>query len=208
MIRFVPKKERKIANARAAKVVRAIQEYLSPEYKINPRLVGSARYNAVICDDNGVYDLDYQLVLTNNCKCDTFNANTIRKDFMNAFNAVKNDNEKVENSTSVITVRVSTNSGKFNSDDEIFSIDFAIIIENKEGSFITRRNEDNHYVWNKLPSKNSYIYETFFSLDYTDQKKIIDCVVRRKIKEKSKPKDKRIPSSVIFMEEVNKYGDK
>lgn len=207
MAKLVTRNERKIAIARATKIVRAVQEYLSPDYKINPRLVGSARYNAVICDDSGVYDMDYQLVLTNNCKCEKFDADVIRKDFFTAFNAIKNKNEKVENSTSVITVRVSNNSGKFDSDKEIFSFDFAIVIENDQGSFITRRNDDNHYVWNKLPSKNSYIYETYFSLDYSDQKKIIDRVISRKIKEKAKPKDNRISSSVIFMEEVNKFGD-
>ena len=207
MAKFVTRNERKIAIARATKIVRAVQEYLAPNYKMNPRLVGSARYNAVICDDSGVYDMDYQLVLTNNCKCEKFDADVIRKDFFTAFNAVKNKNEKVENSTSVITVRVSNNSGKFDSDKEIFSFDFAIVIENNQGSFITRRNDDNHCVWNKLPSKNSYIYEKYFSLDYSDQKTIIDRVVNRKIKEKAKPKDKRIASSVIFMEEVNKFGD-
>ena len=207
MAKFVTRNERKIAIARATKIVRAVQEYLAPDYKINPRLVGSARYNAVICDDSGVYDMDYQLVLTNNCKFEKFDADVIRKDFFAAFNAVKNKNEKVENSTSVITVRVSNNSGNFDSDKEIFSFDFAIVIENDKGSFITRRNDDNHCVWNKLPSKNSYIYETYFSLDYSDQKTIIDRVVKRKIKEKAKSKDKRIASSVIFMEEVNKFGD-
>ena len=207
MANFVTRNERKIAIARATKIVRAVQEYLAPDYKINPRLVGSARYNAVICDDSGVYDMDYQLVLTNNCKFEKFDADVIRKDFFAAFNAVKNKNEKVENSTSVITVRVSNNSGNFDSDKEIFSFDFAIVIENDKGSFITRRNDDNHCVWNKLPSKNSYIYETYFSLDYSDQKTTIDRVVKRKIKEKAKSKDKRIASSVIFMEEVNKFGD-
>lgn len=207
MIKFVSRNERKIANARATKIVRAIQEYLAPEYKINPRLVGSARYNAVICDDDGIYDMDYQLVLTHNCQCEKYDADVIRKDFFNAFNAVKNKNEKVENSTSVITVRVSNNNGKFDAKYEIFSFDFAIIIENNDGAFITRRDADNHYVWNKLPSKNSYIYETYYSLNYFAQKIIIDRVVSRKIKEKAKPKDKRIPSSVIFMEEVNKFGD-
>lgn len=207
MIKFVSRNERKIANARATKIVRAIQEYLAPEYKINPRLVGSAKYNAVICDDDDIYDMDYQLVLTHNCQCEKYDADVIRKDFFNAFNAIKNKNERVENSTSVITVRVSNNNGKFDVNYEIFSFDFAIIIENNEGAFITRRDADNHYVWNKLPSKNSYIYETYYSLNYSAQKIIIDRVVSRKIKEKAKPNDKRIPSSVIFMEEVNKFGD-
>lgn len=205
MIKTVTKRERKIANSRALKIVRDLQEYLSPEYKIDPKLVGSGRYNAVVCDENGVYDLDYQLILTNNCKCKTFNANTIRKDFLNAFNKIRNENEKVENSTSVITVRVSNNKGKFRVENEQFSFDFAIIIENDEGSFITRRNDENHYVWNKLPSRNSHIYKKFYSLEYDKQNVIIQRVINRKIKEKMKPKEKRIASAVIFMEEVNNY---
>lgn len=182
-----------------------MQEYLLPKYKIDPKLVGSGRYNAVVCDEKGIYDMDYQLILTNNCKCKTFNANVIRKDFLNAFNNIKNQNEKVENSTSVITVRVSNNKGNFNAKNEQFSFDFAIIIENDDGSFITRRDAKNHYTWNELPSKNSYIYKKFYSLEYDKQNAIIEKVINRKIKEKAKSKEKRITSSVIFMEEVNNY---
>lgn len=205
MIRYVTKRERKVAKARALKIVRDLQEYLLPEYKIDPKLVGLGRYNAVVCDEKGVYDMDYQLILTNNCKCKTFNANVIRKDFLNAFNKIKNENEKVENSTSVITVRVSNNKGNFNAKNEQFSFDFAIIIENNDGSFITRRDAENHYTWNELPSKNSYIYKKFYSLEYDKQNAIIEKVINRKIKEKAKSKEKRITSSVIFMEEVNNY---
>ena len=200
MIRYVTKRERKVAKARALKIVRDLQEYLLPKYKIDPKLVGSGRYNAVVCDEKGVYDMDYQLILTN-----TFNANVIRKDFLNAFNKIKNENEKVENSTSVITVRVSNNKGNFNAKNEQFSFDFAIIIENDDGSFITRRDAENHYTWNELPSKNSYIYKKFYSLEYDKQNAIIEKVINRKIKEKAKSKEKRITSSVIFMEEVNNY---
>lgn len=205
MIRYVTKRERKVAKARALKIVRDLQEYLLPKYKIDSKLVGSGRYNAVVCDEKGVYDMDYQLILTNNCKCKTFNANVIRKDFLNAFNKIKNENEKVENSTSVITVRVSNNKGNFNAKNEQFSFDFAIIIENDDGSFITRRDAENHYTWNELPSKNSYIYKKFYSLEYDKQNAIIEKVINRKIKEKAKSKEKRITSSVIFMEEVNNY---
>ena len=70
----------------------------------------------------------------------------------------------MENSTSVITVRVSNNSGKFDSDKEIFSFDFAIVIENDKGSFITRRNDDNHCVWNKTAEQELVTYtKQYFS---------------------------------------------
>ena len=105
----------------------------------------------------------------------------------------------------VAKVRVSNNKGNFNAKNEQFSFDFAIIIENDDGSFITRRDAENHYTWNELPSKNSYIYKKFYSLEYDKQNAIIEKVINRKIKEKAKSKEKRITSSVIFMEEVNNY---
>lgn len=141
-----------------------MQKRLEPKYRIDPRLVGSARYNAVVCDDNGVYDMDYQLILTCNCKC--FDADIVRKDFFVAFNAIKNANEKVENSTSVITARMSDNSGKFTADNERFSFDFAIVMEDNAVSYLTRRSQDNKYVWNRLPNRNSCTYQRFLSLDY------------------------------------------
>ena len=144
------------------------------------------------------------LILTCNCKC--FDADIVRKDFFVAFNAIKNANEKVENSTSVITVRVSDNSGKFTADNERFSFDFAIVMEDNAVSYITRRSQDNKYVWNRLPNRNSCTYQKFLSLDYRAQNSIIDKVVERKIIEKTKPKDQRIASCAIFIEEVNNYG--
>lgn len=45
--KFVTRKERKNANSRAIKIVHDLQKELSPEYRMNPRLVGSGRYNAM-----------------------------------------------------------------------------------------------------------------------------------------------------------------
>lgn len=204
MIQFVSKEERKDARKRALEIVRALQKALHPTYRIDPKLVGSARYNAVICDENGKYDMDYQLILTRNCK--TFDAQQVHKDFFNAFKVIKNSNEKVEESTSVITFRISKNEGKFNINHEIFSFDFAILREDYKGkTYIIRRSENNQYCWNELSCKNSYIYEKFYGLNKEKQNKIIDRVRERKIKEKKKPKNEQIESYVIFMEEVNNY---
>lgn len=202
---LVTRNEKTNAHNRATKIIRDLQHELFPYYKINSQLVGSARYNAIIKDIRGVFDMDFQLILTNNCQCETFDADVIRKDFLKAFNIIKNHNEKVENSTSVITVRVSDSVDKFNADYEIYSFDFAIIIECNDGSYITKRDSNNHYVWNILPSKNSYIYEKFYALAKNEQKQIIEKVIARKLLEKKKPKNLRIPSSTIFMQEVNNY---
>lgn len=203
MPNYVTKTERKVASTRARKIIKDLQKKLRPKYRINPRLVGSAKYNTIVCNDNGIYDMDYQLILTNNCKC--YDANEIRIDFVKAFNDIKAKSETVENSTSVITVRVSDSVDGFDAKYERFSIDFAIVMENVKGSFITRRNGDNRYTWNQLPNKNSKIYKKFYSFSTLIRKQVIEKVIERKIEEKKKSKDLRIPSSIIFIEIVNQY---
>lgn len=203
MANYVTKTERKVASTRARKIIKDLQKKLRPKYRIDPRLVGSAKYNTIVCNDNGIYDMDYQLILTNNCKC--YDADEIRKDFIKAFNDIKAKSEKVENSTSVITVRVSDSVDGFDAKYEKFSFDFAIVMENDEGSFITRRNGDNQYTWNQLPSKNSKTYKKFYSFNAIIQKQVIDKVIERKIEEKKKPKDSRVPSQVIFIDAINQY---
>lgn len=103
---------------------------------------------------------------------------------------------------------MSDNSGKFTADNERFSFDFAIVMEDNAVSYIMRRSQDNKYVWNRLPNRNSCTYQKFLSLDYRAQNSIIDKVVERKIIEKTKPKDQRIASCAIFIEEVNNYEGK
>ena len=70
--------------------------------------------------------MDYQIVLTQNSKGD-LDPTSIKKRFLWAFTSVRNKNEKVEDSTTVITVRCSKDGCKFNVETEKFSFDFVII---------------------------------------------------------------------------------
>ena len=197
----VSKKGRRIAVQRAIKIVDDIRKRFNGKYKFNVIYVGSGKWNTVIKDEKGHYDVDYRICLTANCKADLNDANQIKEDFFNAINNVKMKNEKVENSTSVVTIRVSNEEGKFNHQKEIYSIDLAIMREKK---FIRRSGD--HYVWNELTSKHADVFAYFKKLPKVAQKSIMDKVISRKIDEKKKPnKDDRIPSFVLTVEEINNY---
>ena len=160
----------------------------------------------MIQDNNGKYDLDYQIVLTNNCK-GSLKPTDIKKAFLRAFTDCSNKNERVEDSTTVVTVRCSKNNGPFDAHQEKFSFDF-VIIDNTESKRI-RRNGLNEYTWVELPSKNNYIYQRFNALDGNEQRQLLEeFVMPRVMKEKQKAENQRIASVDIFYEGVNNYYNK
>ena len=160
----------------------------------------------MIQDNNGKYDLDYQIVLTNNCK-GSLKPTDIKKAFLRAFTDCSNKNERVEDSTTVVTVRCSKNNGPFDAHQEKFSFDF-VIIDNTESKRIIR-NGLNEYTWVELPSKNNYIYQRFNALDGNEQRQLLEeFVIPRVIKEKQKADNQRIASVDIFYEGVNNYYNK
>ena len=106
-------------------------------------------------DENGKYDLDYQIILTKNSKQGDGNPTKIKADFFQAFTDCKKTNEKVENSTTVVTVRSSKTQGEFGAYHEKFFSDFVII--SIDESKRIRRNAPNQYTWVELPQKFLYL---------------------------------------------------
>ena len=152
MFERVTKRESRIARERAAAIILKIQKILRDKYTFTYRLVGSAKWGTIIKDNSGKYDLDYQLLLTPKSK--EFKANKlsnptmIKNDFYGAFSKALDQSEKIENSTTAITL--------INNDSKPFSIDFVIIKLFPENNLIIRRNNkrgssNNEYTWNKLP---------------------------------------------------------
>ena len=175
-------------------------------YRFNVKLIGSQKRRCVIQDSDGKYDLDYQIVLTKNCKGSVKPAD-IKKAFLRAFTDCANTNEKVEDSTTVITVRCSKSNGSFDASKEKFSFDFVIIdcIE----TYRIRRNGQNEYTWVELPSKNTAIYERFNMLDGNTQRQLLEkFVIHRVIEEKKKHESIRKPTIEIFYEGVSNFFNK
>lgn len=206
--KLVTNNESKEARQRATKLIETVRKHekIKGEYKFYHRPIGSGKRRCITKDKNGKYDLDYQIVLTKNSKQGDSNPTKIKADFFQAFCDAKNDNEKVENSTTVVSIRVSKNQGLFDAKKEKFSFDFVII--SIDGSKRIKRNGPNKFTWAELPSKNSYIYEKFGNLSKNNQRELLEeNIIPRVIQEKSKHENNRIPSVHIFYEEVNKYEE-
>lgn len=205
--KLLPYKSYSEARQRAYKLIHDVRRHkkIYKLYKFNVKLIGSQKRRCVIQDNNGKYDLDYQIVLTNNCK--GLDPTEIKKAFLRAFTDSANNNEKVEDSTTVVTVRCSKNNEPFDAHQEKFSFDF-VIIHPEEDKRI-RRNGQSKYTWAELPSKNTYIYERFNRLDGNIQRKLLEeCVIPKVIEEKKKHESIKKPSIDIFYEGVNNYYNK
>ena len=196
------------ARARANKLIHDVRKHkkIHKLYKFNIKLIGSQKRRCVIQDSNGKYDLDYQIVLTHNCK-GSLKPTDIKKAFLCAFTECANKNEKAEDSTTVVTVRCSKSNNKFDADLEKFSFDF-VIIDHTE-SLRIRRNGKDQYTWVELPSKNTYIYQRFNNLCGNAQRELLEeFVIPRVIEEKKKHDSIRKPTIDIFYEGVNNFYNK
>lgn len=202
--KLVTHNESKEARQRAAKLISDVRkhEQIKGQYKFIHRPIGSGKRRCITKDADGKYDLDYQIVLTKNSKQGDGDPTKIKADFFQAFTDCKKTNEKVENSTTVVTIRSSKTQGTFDPIFEKFSFDFVIISIDEEKRI--KRNGPNQFTWVELPSKNSYIYDKFDGLSKQDQRLLLEqYIIPRIIKEKNKGESIRIPSAHIFFEEVN-----
>lgn len=198
--------ESAIARNMSNSLVKDLRAHFKGTYVFADKLVGSAQWNTIIKDKNGMYDLDIQLILTKNSKGDLDNPTEIKDRFFNYLNnKYKNKrNFTVENSTTAIT---------FIDKEHKYSIDFVLIrVKSNEYEIIRRNNDDsnitiNRYTWNKLKKYNE-AYDKLNNLTPLQKIDLIENYILPK-KQKEKEKDKNNPtykcSSQIFIEEVNKY---
>ncbi len=206
MAKLIPYSEYKEARERAYKIIKDVRSHsaIRKHFKFICRPIGSQKRRCVVKDDRGKYDLDFQIVLTKNSKDGDSDPTAIKNAFFQAFTDCKNKNEKVENSTTVVTVRCSKTSGKFDASQEKFSFDFVIISIDEERRI--RRNGKNQYTWVQLPSRNTYIYERFQQMDHIQQRDLLENYLLPKIiKEKHKDPSVRRPTIDLFYQEVNNY---
>ena len=194
MYERISKKQCRVANHRALKLIKDVQKELKSKYKFSFRLVGSGKWGTMVKDKNGDYDLDYQILLTKNSK--EYKNNKLAQ------------NERIENSTTAITLK--------NTNGHHFYIDFVIIKLFPENNEIIRRNNKketpsfNQFTWNELPKLNQ-AYIKFKNLSPQEKKDLIENhIIPAKYNEKCKDENDKtkISSSEVFIREVNNYGFK
>lgn len=206
MVALVTHRESKEARQRAHKLIEDVRKHkkIDGHYKFFCKIIGSRKRRCIVKDDNGKYDLDFQIVLTKNSKDGDSDPTQIKKDFLSAFTDCKNKGERVEDSTTVVTVRCSKSQECFEASLEKFSFDFVIISIDEEKRI--RRNGKSKYTWVELPSKNSYIYDRFNKLSLPQKDELLkEYMLPKIIIEKAKPEDQRMASIEIFYQEVNNY---
>ena len=210
MYQRITKKQCSIARQRADAIIRSVKQKLKDKYKFTPRLVGSGNWGTMIEDENGEYDLDYQLLLTANSpiykKDGKFPTPTqIKNDFISAFEKSKKGKEIFENSTTAITLT--------NKDGKPYHIDFVIIKTYPDNDYIIRRNNKketpsiNEFTWNELPQWKE-AYKSFKDLPSDKKQYLIEKIIipaKQKEKAKSENDPTKISSSALFVREVNKY---
>ena len=202
-------KESKSIRSFGHEIINELRIAFKDKYRFAHRLVGSAKWNTILKDENGWWDLDFQLLLTkksNEYKINKLsNPTIIKNDFFNYLNNKYKDNHnyEIQNSTTAITI--------VNKETK-FSIDIVIIrlFPNNE-EIIRRNNKDdsgvNEYTWNKL-NKNNNAYSKYKSLPNKEKVWLIENkILPRKIKEKSKNENDptKLSSSEAFIVEVNNY---
>ncbi|MDY4787834.1 MAG: hypothetical protein SO253_00785 [Bacilli bacterium] len=206
MVNLVTRRESKEARQRAHKLIEDVRKHekIHGHYKFFCRIIGSCKRGCIVKDEKGKYDLDFQIVLTKNSKDGDNSPTKIKKDFLRAFTDCKTIGEKVEDSTTVITIRHSKSDIGFDASTEKFSYDFVIIsIDQKKR---IRRNAQNQYTWVELPSKNFYIYNRFNRLSFTQKDEVLkEYIIPKIMIEKAKPKNQREASVHIFYQEINNY---
>lgn len=211
MYKRVAKKKSLTSRQRAEKLINDVRKKLKSKYKFATRLVGSAQWGTIIEDIDGTYDLDYQILLTKNSKKfkenRLANATNIKNDFYNSFQSCVKQDERLENSTTAITL--------INREAK-YSIDFVIIKYVSDPTQIIRRNNTkenpckNSFSWNTLPNFNK-AYMRFKSLNGEEKRDLIEnFVIPKKYKEKQKDESdpKKLSSCQLFIREVNNYVSK
>ena len=211
MAKRLTKKQQKSIRYVANNIINFWHKKLKDKYTFTQKIVGSGALGTMIIDDNGNYDIDYQILLTRNSKINLSNASKIKNDFYKTLQSYKDKNHKnigIENSTTAITYKCLGNGQNFH-------IDFVFIKTYPENNLIIRRNNkkesitENEFTWNELP-KNNDAYKIFKSWNNTKKMQFINYLIPKKIKEKRKNDNDptKISSSQLFIREVHNFENR
>lgn len=168
--------------------------------KFDVCLVGSVANDMVVPDEDGHFDLDYQIRLSYSPLPD---ADSIRSIFFQGLRKI--GFIQTENSTTALTISFRKRP---------YSYDFVIIDSLTDGDFILKRNHNfnspntNHYEWSKLRTRFDQLYIFYDSLTQEEKNEVRRKVLAEKRKNYKISEDQRRTGSEIFLQEVNNYHDR
>ncbi len=147
---YAPKNEVTEFNKFCLEIIHDVQKIVKEYFTLDIRLIGSGEKRLVTKDEDGCFDLDYNLIIQRDKKEILNNPKEVKTLFLNAFNKVMPNYVKnyiyPKNKTSVITSGI-----KFNSVNNI-TFDVAILAEGNNGylyKLFYDKNVD-RYIWNQV----------------------------------------------------------
>lgn len=160
MYHFAKQSEVTELNQWCLDILHEIQDEVQEYFTFDIRLIGSGDKRLVTQNNEGSFDLDYNIILQKDKKGLLDNPKEIKDLFVAKFNNVLKNHIKgyfhACDSTSIVTVKIISN----NTID--FSFDVAIIVEGDDGYFYRLINDKNtnRYIWNRVKNSNNY-FERF-----------------------------------------------
>lgn len=138
-------------------IVHSVQHDLKEYFTFDIRLVGSGEKRLVTMDSNGLFDLDYNLIIQRDKQDLINNPKAIKNLFIKAFkqelNKVVEDFNHVCDSTSVVKNKIIYN------DKLQFKFDVAIMVKADNDSYYKLINDKttNNYIWNQVKDSKNYM---------------------------------------------------
>lgn len=156
MYHTVDQKICKELRIKCEEILKGVQDYISEYFTFQFYLIGSGERKLVTQNDNGYFDLDYNLVLMKDKKGLINNPKRIKDIFLDAFNKLNPDLgfSFAQNSTSVITSKLIS---KINNEKIKFSFDCAIMCEGNSGSmYKIAFVKPDRYLWNEIKDTKDF----------------------------------------------------
>lgn len=160
MYHFAKQREVTELNQWCLDILYEMQDEVQEYFTFDIRLIGSGDKRLVTQNNEGSFDLDYNIILQKDKKGLLDNPKQIKDLFVARFNKVlkKHINGYFHacDSTSVVTVKIIRNN------TISFYFDVAIIVEGDDGYFyrLIHDKNTNRYIWNRVKNSNNY-FERF-----------------------------------------------
>ena len=179
-----------------------VQKKLKEYFTFDIHLIGSGEKRLVSQDENGNFDLDYNLILQKDKKNLIKNPKEIKKLFIKKFEEVlKTQNKQYVHSydrTSVISNKL-----KYNGIN--FKFDVAILYKENNDCYYKLINDSNgdHYIWNQEPKSKNYMQRY---LAVKKKKKTKEFELRYfELKNNAEIQKAGIKSFSLFLEVLNEF---
>lgn len=138
-------------------ILHAVQDEVREYFTFDIRLIGSGDKRLVTQNNDESFDLDYNIILQKDKKDLLDDPRQIKELFVKIFKNVLRDYgtnyTRIDNSTSVITVKI------IQKNKVQFSFDVAIIVEGDDGYFYRLIYDKNtgRYIWNQVKYSANYL---------------------------------------------------